>query len=289
MKYGRNGIFPTPHFHAIHHWMDITKLQEYMAVINECPYIAENLHMTWDANKHCIQWRALEDVSSTLSPTPDLVTDPTHAPDTKTNKHPDQTFMTPEVFRELYLDVQGERDGDGTNHTNRFIHFFHDKINAIMRNWGNQIKTAEKRLEAHITRFDKSFQDIEDCFEKFRHTYMITMNKTSEDISAVNANVSFHLTCLQEHADTCISCINQALCWVDSQLNRLQQDYVQNIITKIEMTAKPVIEDTVATLAQQHLDSKAETLDHQATEILLNMEETYNNYLHQLKNCLPSH
>jgi hypothetical protein len=76
---------------------------------------------------------------------------------------------------------------------------------------------------------------------------------------------------------------------VDSQLNRLQQDYVQNIITKIEMTAKPVIEDTVATLAQQHLDSKAETLDHQATEILLNMEETYNNYLHQLKNCLPSH
>jgi hypothetical protein len=118
--------------------------------------------------------------------------------------------LLPEHFQGLLLDIQDERDSNGQTHTNRFIHFLHDKINAIMGNWGNQIRTAEKRLENHIHTFEHSFQDLDDRLEKFRQIFNTKILQAHEELSSIDAKTSYHLLCMQEHTDTSISRVKQA-------------------------------------------------------------------------------
>jgi hypothetical protein len=149
-----------------------------MTLIKGCPHIPRNIIMEWDNNNQCIH-RLQTTANDTLADTTQL---PSPSGLSSTS-----TFLLPEHFQGLLLDIKDERDSNGQTHTNRFIHFLHDKINAIMGNWGNQIRTAEKRLEDHIHMFEHSFQDLDDRLEKFRqifNTKILLMQKQVTIFSA---------------------------------------------------------------------------------------------------------
>jgi hypothetical protein len=171
-------ISSNSHFRAIQHWMQILSLQDYMTLIKGCPHIPRNIIMEWDNNNQCIHW-----LQTTAN---DTLADTTQLP-SPSGLSSTSTFLLPEHFQGLLLDIKDERDSNGQTHTNRFIHFLHDKINAIMGNWGNQIRTAEKRLEDHIHMFEHSFQDLDDRLEKFRqifNTKILLMQKQVTIFSA---------------------------------------------------------------------------------------------------------
>jgi hypothetical protein len=221
-------ISSTSHFRAIKHWMQIITLQDYMDAVHHCPYIADNFLMDWDANSQSNKWHAKHLPMQTAFDPPNFncnvvnkvnfsETDSqlSQASSQESSPQEAQPFITSDAFRALLTDFQDEHESEGTTHTNRFLHFLQDKINGIMGNWGNQIKNAEKQLDVHLTKFDQSVQDIENCFVQFRSVCSARIYKNNEEVTTIDAKVSFHLVHMQERADRCVS--NQPSFWTFRQ------------------------------------------------------------------------
>jgi len=269
-------ISSASHFRAMQHWMQIITLQDYMDAVRQCPYIADNLVMEWDKNQQCIKWKTKHHPQQTAFDIPQSYRDVVN----KVN-----LSEPSDAFSALLNDFQDEDESAGTIHTNRFIHFLQDKINGIMGHWGNQIKNAEQRLDTYITKLDTSFQDLENRFAQFRSVYSATIQKTNEEVAAIDAKVSFYLARMQERADTCVSRIRQASGFFDSQLTRISTDHLKQFTTTLDTDAKKSMMATIESLIKQHMEEQIEQLDQQATEMLVNMEETFQDYLTQLKTC----
>jgi hypothetical protein len=177
--------------------MQIYTLQDYMNAVLDCPYIADNFVMDWDANTQRIKWRAKHLPTQTAFDPPNFNRNEVNKVDFSTSQEA-QPFLTTNAFRALLTDLQDEQESEGTTHTNRFLQYIQDKINGIMGHWGNQIMNAEKQLDAHLTKFDQSFQDLENRFGQFSSVYSTTIQKINEEVTAMDAKVSFHLAHMQE-------------------------------------------------------------------------------------------
>jgi hypothetical protein len=287
-------ISSTSHFRAVQHWMNILTLQDYMDAVQTCPYIADNIEMDWDENTHSIKWHVTQSEVQTAFQPPNYARNTIHkanAPEPEniesstdtTAPEPNQPFLPEEAFRELMDDFQEEKDSEGTKHTNRFVHFLQDKINGIMGHWGNQIKNAEKQLEDHMLKFNATMNDFETRLEHFRRISSTAIQKTNAEVAAIDAKVSFHLSRMQERADTCVTRISQATGRFDHKLIEISTEYIKKFTTELEATAHKSTRDTMDNLISNSMQQHLDQLDHQATELLVNMEETVMDYMAQMQ------
>lgn len=97
-----------------------------------------------------------------------------------------------------------------------------------------------------------------------------------EDITTINDKVNYHLIQMEECADTCLSHLTQVANQAKTKIDQAIQKTVHTAISDIKHTTKQTKEEIVSTTTKEQLQQNA------ATEILLYMEETNNDYIQQL-------
>ena len=125
--------------------------------------------------------------------------------------------------------------------------------------------------------------DFEERFAHFNRMSSTTIAKTNDEVAAINAKVSFHLAHMQERVNTCMSRISQASGRFNSQLSKISADHFQKFNTDTEAAARSSMPETIGRLIQPHMQAYMDKLDQQATELLVNMEETYMDYISQIQ------
>jgi hypothetical protein len=92
---------------------------------------------------------------------------------------------------------------------------------------------------------------------------------------------------MQEHTGTSISRVKQATEDSEQRLYTTIKHHTQTILDDIDNTATQTIDNIITKSVQQQLNKHSDILQQQATEMMVHLEDTYNDYLSLLKQHTP--